>query len=559
MTMPLITGIGVAGDIVTLLDGSHSIGSATVDINGNWSVTSTLLAAGPHSLTSTETDIAGNVSVTSAALVLTIDTAHPAAPSTPVLSPASDSGVTGDNTTDATTPVITGTGVTGDTVTLMDGGLSIGSATVDINGAWAITSLLLADGPHSLTGTETDVAGNVSAASAPLVLMIDTVAPVAASTPVLSPASDSGVAGDDITNVTTPVITGTGVVGDTVQLLDGGTLVGTAIVGGDASWSIVTSALADGSHALTTVQLDPTGNQSPASTALTLEIDNIAPAATSLNQTAATGLVGAALVGSTVTLSSGDTTLATLDTDAGGNWGFRPSTLAAGSYTLTARVTDTVGNVSAASGTLAVIVAADHSFTVSATVDGLPSASAYSNTDMLLTQVATQPDASVIEQNFTPSGALIAATTKNSIGWVTQTVTPTSTVRNIYDTTGLLIGTVSEAGSATGIAPANYLTAASSGGASTVTDATPNTISLSSGKPGTAAWRQRYGADRPRRRHDHRRWRRLGFRRFGQPHLLRGRRRQHGQRWFRFSHHQRRQWWRSVCGRIARQQPAGGR
>lgn len=112
----------------------------------------------------------------------------PPPPSGLALSAASDSGIKGDNITDVKTPVITGFGVAGDKVTLAQGAILLGSATVAANGTWSITTFPLTLGPHSLTATETD-GSNVSAASAPLSLNI-----------VQSPAT-SDVNGDNMSDI----------------------------------------------------------------------------------------------------------------------------------------------------------------------------------------------------------------------------------------------------------------------------------------------------------------------------------------------------------------------
>jgi hypothetical protein len=89
----------------------------------------------------------------------------------------------------------------GDTVTLYEGGTFVGAGPVAGDSTWDIATSPLADGSHTLTATESDIAGDVSPASGPLTLTIA--------------ASDSGTALDNITNVTTPRITGTGVAGET--------------------------------------------------------------------------------------------------------------------------------------------------------------------------------------------------------------------------------------------------------------------------------------------------------------------------------------------------------
>ncbi|PJE53347.1 DUF4347 domain-containing protein, partial [Marinomonas sp. BSi20584] len=76
---PTVTGTAEANATVTLYDtdGTTSLGSATADGSGNWTITSSALSAGAHTLTTKATDAAGNVSVASSGLTITIDTAGP--------------------------------------------------------------------------------------------------------------------------------------------------------------------------------------------------------------------------------------------------------------------------------------------------------------------------------------------------------------------------------------------------------------------------------------------------------------------------------------------------
>ena len=372
ITTPVITGTGVAGDTVTLFDGLSTVGTATVAVDGKWSVTTTSLAAGLHSLTATQTDAAGNVSPATVALGLTIDTTVPAAPGAPVLALASDSGVAGDNVTNVTAPLITGSGVAGDTVTLFDGATAVGSAVVDGTGAWSVTTSPLAAGLHNLTATQTELAGNVSVASAPLALTIATTVPVAPGVPVLAAASDSGMLGDRVTNVAAPVITGSGVAGDTVTLFDGTTAIGSAIVDGTGAWSVTASPLADGVHAVTATQTDAVGNVSAVSGALALTIATAVPAVPatlSLALASDSGVVGdrvtnvttpvitgTGVAGDTVTLFDGLSTVGTATVAVDGKWSVTTTSLAAGLHSLTATQTDAAGNVSPATAALGLTI-----------------------------------------------------------------------------------------------------------------------------------------------------------------------------------------------------------
>lgn len=74
-TQPTFSGFGAtAGDTIKLYESSTVIGSAVVEADGTWSITSPILAQGPHSFTLTATDSSGNESAASAGFTVTIDT-----------------------------------------------------------------------------------------------------------------------------------------------------------------------------------------------------------------------------------------------------------------------------------------------------------------------------------------------------------------------------------------------------------------------------------------------------------------------------------------------------
>jgi uncharacterized repeat protein (TIGR02059 family) len=275
-TAPTFTGTAEANATVKLYDdnGTTLLGTANADGSGNWSIANNKLGDGNHTLTVTQTDRAGNVSVASAGLAVVIDTSA-AAPATPTLATASDSGVLGDGRTNVATPTINGSAEANATVKLYDsdGTTLLGTTTADGSGAWSIVSSTLSEGSHKLSVKQTDLAGNVSTASTNVTLNIDTLAPIPA-TPVLATASDTGKLGDGLTEVGTPVITGTGEANATVKLYDtdGTTVLGTAIADGAGAWSITSSALSLGAHALTVKQTDVAGNVSAAGEPLALTI-----------------------------------------------------------------------------------------------------------------------------------------------------------------------------------------------------------------------------------------------------------------------------------------------
>ncbi|MCP4380668.1 MAG: Ig-like domain-containing protein, partial [Hyphomicrobiales bacterium] len=111
--------------------------------------------------------------------VYTVDAAAPAAPSTPDLETASDTGASdSDDITNDDTPTFSGTAEADSTVRLYADGVEVGSA-VATGGTWSITASTLADDTYDITARATDAAGNESPASAALSVTIDTTAPAA--------------------------------------------------------------------------------------------------------------------------------------------------------------------------------------------------------------------------------------------------------------------------------------------------------------------------------------------------------------------------------------------
>lgn len=156
--------------------------NATVSINGavlasgvtsrvvNLNVganTITVLATAQNGSTKTYT-----VTVTRAAAPI------PAAPSTPDLVSASDSGQSNtDNITNDNTPTFNGTATPNTTVKLYASGTLVGTSTADGAGNWSVTTSSQPDGTYTFTAIAVDGAGNQSPASASLSVTIDTTAP----------------------------------------------------------------------------------------------------------------------------------------------------------------------------------------------------------------------------------------------------------------------------------------------------------------------------------------------------------------------------------------------
>ncbi|PUE05948.1 hypothetical protein B9Z51_16985, partial [Limnohabitans sp. T6-5] len=265
-TTPTLSGTGVPGDTIAVKDPQGNvIATATVAPDGTWSATPTsALPLGLQNLSVVQTSPTG---IASAPTPLPITIVAPAAGVlTAALSGPSDSGVVGDNTTNDTTPTLTGTGTPGDTVSITNAaGQVIATATVQPDGTWAATpTTALPAGTNPLTVVATNPAGQITASNVlPIAIVIDPIAPAAPGA-ILDPISDSGTVGDKATTDNTPTLSGTGTPGDTIAVKDpAGNVIATATVQPDGTWAATpTTPLPLGTNNLSVVETDPAGNAS---------------------------------------------------------------------------------------------------------------------------------------------------------------------------------------------------------------------------------------------------------------------------------------------------------
>lgn len=235
---PTISGLcdSPPGTLVHISVGSQSL-TALVQANGSWNIRAGLLADGSYTVTGTVEDLAGNEGSDTQSLL--IDTLAPA---------ASIFGGANALTNDAT-PLIVGTAAVNEgtsvSIDLADETLA---ASVTASGTWSVVAPLLVDGPHRVTMTVADSAGNTSAFTQ--TLMIDT-RPFAV-------AMTGGAS--RTTSDMTPTLTGTSDApsSTTVSISVSGQTM-TALVQPDGTWNATTS-LALGSYEVTAAVADAAGN-----------------------------------------------------------------------------------------------------------------------------------------------------------------------------------------------------------------------------------------------------------------------------------------------------------
>jgi hypothetical protein len=232
----------------------------------------TTLGQGAVSVSITATDIAGNTTPVNASGGFILDTQAPVSPGFTL---AADTGGSNHDGITSNSQIIVSGLEAGATWEYSSNG---GSTWMPGMG----TSFELGAGNHAaglVRVRQIDAAGNLSAArSNTSSIVVDLTPPAAPQDLALAAASDSGVAGDHLTNVATPTITGAAEAGSTVRLYEGDTLLGSAVANASAAWSITSAALGQGVHDLHATATDLAGHVSALSDPISIEIDSSAPA-----------------------------------------------------------------------------------------------------------------------------------------------------------------------------------------------------------------------------------------------------------------------------------------
>ena len=351
-----LSGTGDPSGIVTLKDGTTTLGIATVNAGGSWTFTPTSLSQGLHMIVASETDVAGNVGVSSGGVFFVYDTQAPTVTEglgTDTGTSSSDKITSNDTLTGtgdaASIASVMGTRIVmaNAIVRLTEGTAVLGTTTANAAGSWSFTPAALAQGTHTIIASETDYAGNVGTAS--VSFTYDSLAP--AVTEALG--TDTGRSSTDrITSSGT--LTGGGDPGAVVTLKEGTSVIGTATANGAGTWSFVPSSLAQGTHTIVASETDTAGNVGTASLAFTYDtaaaivterLSSDTGASASDKITANAALTGSGDAGATVTLTEGTRVLGSALANGAGTWSFAPASLAQGTHTIVASETDIAGNV----------------------------------------------------------------------------------------------------------------------------------------------------------------------------------------------------------------------
>jgi hypothetical protein len=299
-----------------------------------------------------------------------VDLTPPAAPL--VSGFTADTGVVGDGITGDNTPEISGTAEAYSVIEVSTDGVVAGVTAANDAGNWTYTNAALADGSHAFTATATDAAGNCSAESTALTLVIDATPP---SAPVITGITDdTGTPGDGLTNDNELILAGTAEANSIIELFQDGGSIGTTTTDSSGHWTFNHTGvpLGDGTYAFTATATDAAGNTSPQSADLLVSVDTTPPAApgiTDISDDSGFGgdgitndrtlvLTGTAEAGSRISLFRDGIYLDATIANGTANWTFdyTGTSLSDGTYHFTATATDTAGNTSTLSAAFRVVI-----------------------------------------------------------------------------------------------------------------------------------------------------------------------------------------------------------
>ncbi|SDQ89792.1 hypothetical protein SAMN05519103_00037 [Rhizobiales bacterium GAS113] len=285
---------GTTGTTVTLFDGTAQAGTATVQADGSWNASVTLVN-GTNTLTAKDTDPAGNTG-TSNGVTYTLTSPAPVVSSIATSGP----GISGGNgdlnagkvvtlTVNFSAPVTVNTTGGSPTLSLNDGGSATyagGSGTSALTFSYTVAagqnspdltvSALTLNGAtiQDAAATNADLSGATNSNPAGI-LQIDTTSPVVT---ITSMGGSVNQATQTLTGTVTDADGGT--TGTTVTLFDGTAQAGTATVQADGSWS-ASVTLVNGTNTLTAKDTDPAGNTGT-SNGVTYTLTSPAPVVSSI-------------------------------------------------------------------------------------------------------------------------------------------------------------------------------------------------------------------------------------------------------------------------------------
>jgi NADPH-dependent 7-cyano-7-deazaguanine reductase QueF-like protein len=295
-----------SGTITVTANASDNVAVASVQfrVDGNnvgapvtfapytYSLNTTTLANGSHTLTAVAKDTSGNTA-TSAAVSITVNNpADTTPPTVSITAPANGS-------TDSGTITVTANAsdnVAVASVQFRVDGNNVGAAVTFAPYTYSLNTTTLANGSHTLTAVAKDASGNTATSAAVAITVnnaADTTPPTVSITAPANGSTDSGT-------ITVIANASDNVAVASVQFRVDGNNVGAAVTFAPYTYSLNTTTLANGSHTLTAVAKDTSGNTAT-SAAVAITVSN---ASTSGPAVSITSPLAGIMVSGTITVTA---------------------------------------------------------------------------------------------------------------------------------------------------------------------------------------------------------------------------------------------------------------
>ena len=418
-TVQMAAGATAAGALtgqVTFMDSGTSLGTAAINTSGIAVLAINTLSVGTHSITAVfagNTNYAGS---TSPALSEVIN----ATATTTNLSASAASSLAGKPVV-FTATVTSSTLIPTGTVTFRDGGVSIGTGTLNAQGVATLSITTLSVGNHSIVAVYGGDPNYITSTSVAVGELISLATPALTLTGPVVPIN-AGTVASFVVSLTTNGVAPTG----TLTLLDGTAAVAAQAVSAVGVFTFNVSSLTIGAHTLTAVYSGDANNATATSNPLVVTVQQAASATALLSNH------NPQVVGQSVTFTA---TVSSVSPSASGTVSFLDGASSLGSTTV-------VGGV--ASFTTSSLAFGTHSITAVYSGDTNHATS----TSAAITQQIVQAATAVVTSSLNPAPAGANVVFTVSVAGVGSLV-PSGVVTFLDGVTVLGTGTLDAAGKAT--------------------------------------------------------------------------------------------------------------
>jgi hypothetical protein len=411
------TADGAITGNVTFTDGATTLGTAVVNASGQAVLAASNLASGPHAIIAS---YAGNTNYAASNSSALGESITSTSTSTAIAASASPIYPGQAETLTVTVASATG-GIPTLNVSIHDGALVIGQATLNAQGVALFNTATLAVGAHILSATYPGD-GNYQASTSGTVTVVVQQAP---STTTLTTSANPSIVGQSVTLTATVTSVTAGASGQVIFMDGAATLATIAVTNGTASFS--TSSLTFGAHALTAVYSGDTNHAGSTSAMVNEQIVQTSTAALTSNSNPATsgvnvvftatlaGVAGTPPSGSVI-FRDGSNVLGTM-TLTNGTASFATSALAVGSHTITVSYAGDT-NYSASSATLTETIQ-NASTQIVLTASANPAT--YATPLSLVAAITSNGGIATGVVTFTDGGATVGTATLDATGTATLT------------------------------------------------------------------------------------------------------------------------------------------